>query len=313
MKTLLVDDTRTEQLVTSTFLKALGHEVVIAGSGAQALQLFQQHQPDLVLLDIVMPEMDGYEVVRQLREQSQNWVPVIFLSGKAEPQDILYGIECGADDYLVKPINKIILDAKMQAMERISRMRKQLIQTQDQLSQANLILEKQVSLDGLTGIANRREFDLHLSRELKRSQRDKQPLVLLLCDIDWFKNYNDYYGHIAGDHCLGKVAQALDRLSLRPGDLACRYGGEEFAMILPNTNLDGGISKAKAILKCIQELAIEHKKSSYDLITISVGISFCEQCQNISPQQLTQISDEALYQAKGKGRNTFHHIEQSSL
>ena len=233
--------------------------------------------------------------------KDNDWVPIIFLSGMSESDDIARGIDAGGDDYLTKPIDAVVLTAKLRAMERISDMR-------HELSKLNRELKMISVKDGLTGLANRRHFDEVMERELKRSIRTKTELSLVLCDIDQFKLYNDNYGHQGGDDCLKEVASALAKSSNRSGDLVARYGGEEFAFILPETDLQGAKAVAESIRKAVESLAIAHAKSSVGAhVTLSCGVN------SISPQkeqdiatmtrELIETADQNLYKAKSMGRN----------
>ncbi len=266
--------------------------------------MFQQAAPDLIIMDIIMPVMDGIEAARQIRalqQQEEEWVPIIFLSAKQKSEDIEKAIDAGGDDYLIKPVDQVVLNAKLRAMERIVAMRKK-------LQQANHALRMMSVRDGLTGIANRRYFDETLAREMKRAQRSGRPLSLIMCDIDHFKAYNDNYGHQAGDDCLKYVARTLANVSKRPGDLVARYGGEEFAIILPETNLDGAQQIAKAVHQAVEQLGLTHHYSPVaDHVTISMGVATItpdrDQAIKTSIRQLIKAADEALYQAKAAGRN----------
>ena len=210
MKVLVVDDMRSELMAIGGYIKSASHEVITATNGAQALQLFETEHPDLVLLDVVMSGMDGYELARRIRALSETeWIPIIFLSGRISDADIARGIEVGGDDYLTKPVSRIVLMAKFQAMERIVAMRQRLVDVTAKLELANRELQLLANQDGLTGIANRRHFDTYLIREWERAIRIGNPLSLLIADVDYFKAYNDHYGHQHGDECLKKIAQVF--------------------------------------------------------------------------------------------------------
>src|SRR5499427_293596 len=245
MKVLIVDDSATIRAGLRALVEKMGHTVVDAEDGSRALAIYREDRPDLVLIDVVMPVMDGYDAAREMRQiRPDEWVPIIFLSSKEADQDLDRAIEAGGDDYLVKPVSFVVLNAKIRALQRIEATRLKLLETSRELAAANRELENLSRQDGLTGIANRRYFDTYLLTEMRRASRDRQPLALILADVDYFKAYNDYYGHQAGDDCLRQVASALRSVGKRPADLAARYGGEEFAMVLPATTADGAVDVA---------------------------------------------------------------------
>lgn len=304
MRILIIDDSKIEHTIIRSFLKDLDYEIFDATTGEQGMKLFSQYHPDLVLLDVMMDEMDGYDVARRIRSQFKNWVPIIFLSGKTKPEDISIGIEAGGDDYLTKPISKQILLAKMKAMERIAAMRNQLIKVTKRLKKANLELERLATKDGLTGIANRRQLDHSIKHELARSRRYAKPLSLIMADIDHFKVYNDYYGHIQGDECLKGIANALKSSVSRPGELVARYGGEEFCVLLPNTDKKNACIVADKLLHAIRKLEYPNAGvNEHALVTISLGIVNTIADGHLTPESLIKAADEKLYQAKKNGRN----------
>ncbi|MDX8382758.1 MAG: response regulator, partial [Ghiorsea sp.] len=196
MKVLIVDDSRMYLAMLDSYVKDMGYATILATCGAEAIALYNQQQPDLILLDVTMPDMDGYEVARQIRaSKRQAWVPIIFLSGMIEDKDILRGIESGGDDYVTKPASQIVIQAKVHAMQRIAEMSRVLIKTSEKLQLANQQLHDLSRKDALTGIANRRYFDETLKKEWHRAIRSNKPLILMMVDIDHFKLYNDHYGH----------------------------------------------------------------------------------------------------------------------
>ena len=303
MKILVVDDSRTMRAGISALLVKMGHEVVEAENGEHALEVYASAKPELVLMDVMMPVLDGYEAAKRLRrEHPDDWVPVIFLSSMEEDQDLDRAIDAGGDDYLVKPVSYVVLNAKIRALHRLEGMRRKLTALTGELAAANRGLEAVSRMDGLTGIANRRYFDAYLPAELARSAR--APLSFILADIDHFKDYNDHYGHQAGDACLKKVAGALRAAARRPADLAARYGGEEFAVVLPETPLAGAHEVAKNIAHRIAELNIPHAASAtHSAVTVSQGIATSEPGAAVSCEHLIERADKALYRAKEQGRN----------
>ncbi len=307
MKILVVDDSPTIRAALKGLLERMGHTVVEANDGKEALQIYRHDRPGLVLIDVVMPIMDGYESARRMREtKADEWVPIIFLSSKEADQDLDRAIEAGGDDYLVKPVSFVVLNAKIRALQRLESMRTKQLEMSRDLASANRELEKLSRQDGLTGIANRRYFDSYLVTEVRRGARERQPLSLILSDVDHFKAFNDCYGHQAGDDCLRRVAAALSSAGRRPADLAARYGGEEFAMVLPGTALEGAVDVAQAVSRVVDGLAIPHARSAVDQkVTLSQGIVSLTLEKETSSEDLIQRADQALYMAKQQGRNRY--------
>lgn len=307
MKVLIVDDSPTIRAALRGLVEKMGHSVVDAEDGSKALTIYRENRPDLVLIDVVMPVMDGYEAARLMREsRPDEWVPIIFLSSKEADQDLDRAIEAGGDDYLVKPVSFVVLNAKIRALQRIESTRTKLLEMSRELATANRELENLSRQDGLTGIANRRYFDSYLLAETRRASRERKPLSLILADVDYFKAFNDYYGHQAGDDCLRQVATALKSVTRRPADLAARYGGEEFAIVLPSTALEGAVDVAKALTTMVEDLGIGHVRSGVaSKISLSQGIASVVPAHDTTPESIIELADQALYQAKQQGRNRY--------
>ena len=223
MKILIVDDARTTLAYLSAYVERQGSVALAADCGHQAVDVFERERPDLVLLDVMLPDIDGYEVARRLRqaENPGDWTPIIFLSAMTDDRDLVRGIAAGGDDYLCKPISEVVLNAKLQAMQRIIQMRTSLVVLTRKLDNTNQELKRLSSSDGLTGIPNRRFFDETLAREWRRARRTGGEIAIVLGDVDLFKSYNDAYGHLAGDDCLRQVASTM-AASL---DRGWRHGG----------------------------------------------------------------------------------------
>jgi diguanylate cyclase (GGDEF)-like protein len=287
---LIVDD---EPLNCRLLEVMLGsdYEIHIALSGQEALILAEQHQPDLILLDVLMPEMDGFEVFRRLRMiESLANIPVIFVTALEGEADESYGLRLGAADYITKPYNLEITQLRVKNHLALKRQRDLLV---------NISLS-----DGLTGISNRRRFDESLELEWKRAVRSGTTLSLLLIDIDCFKQYNDAYGHVSGDECLKKIARALCETLKRPFDLVARYGGEEFGCILPETDAAGAQHVAEVLRKKVESLKIPHEGSQVaPCATVSVGVASMVPSTTVPFITLVEGSDTALYAAKAGGRN----------
>ncbi len=305
---LLVDD---QMMVAEGIRRMLAGEEDIefhyCAEPRKAVAMALEIRPTVILQDLIMPDMDGYTLVNEYRAEpaTQN-IPVIVLSTKEDPKDKSKAFERGANDYLVKLPDRIELVARIRAHSRSYLAHQALRETQAKLEQSNAELKKLTCLDGLTGIANRRRLDEFLRLECLRSARDDTPLSLILIDIDFFKPYNDHYGHLAGDECLRRVARGLDEAVQRASDLIARYGGEEFAVVLPSTDLNGAKRIANELCEKIRSLGIPHEYSQVaDIVTISMGVVSRVACENLSPADLINLADAALYEAKESGRNRY--------
>ncbi|MBD2101915.1 PleD family two-component system response regulator [Leptolyngbya sp. FACHB-261] len=295
---LIVDDDKFMRLQLRRGLEQEGYRVVEAVDGEQCLALYSQLQPNIVLLDALMPVMDGFTCCTQLQTVSgSEHTPILMITGLEDKKSVDLAFEAGAADYVTKPIHWAVLRQRVRRLLRQS-------QLHQQLQAANHELQRMVTSDGLTGVANRRYFDEILEREWQRLAREQQPLSLVLADVDFFKNYNDTYGHQAGDHCLKEVARAIAQAVKRPADLVARYGGEEFAIVLPNTEAQGAVHVAEEIRKAVQSLQLKHKASKVnEFVTLSLGVTGLLPQPNSSPELLILAADQGLYQAKAEGRN----------
>ncbi len=289
-KILIVDDVPSNIQVLSHILKD-DYDIYFAMDGVKALELVVARQPDLVLLDIMMPGMDGYEVCVQIKTNPLTCdIPVIFVSARGEVEDETRGLEAGAIDFITKPISAPIVKA---------RVRNHLL-----LKHQADLLRRLSFLDGLTGIGNRRRFDEIFVREWRRCMRSGLPLAVIMIDVDHFKAYNDHYGHHSGDECLRVVAALLDGVAQRPGDFAARYGGEEFVCLLPETDTEGAYKVAERLRRAVADRAIPHNASeTAPCVTISAGCAAVVPCEGLDPQTLLAEADEELYIAKKSGRN----------
>ncbi len=279
---------------------------------SQAIQMASDLEVTVILQDLVMPDIDGMTLVRFFRANMQTRnIPIIVLSSKEDPQIKSDAFSNGANDYLVKLPDQIELLARIRAhsksyihqLERDAAFQA-LREMQKQLEASNKKLQELSSLDGLTGIANRRQFDESLDKEWKRAARNDLPLSLILIDIDFFKPFNDNYGHQAGDDCLIRVAKALQETIVRPTDVIARYGGEEFTAILPDTNAEGAAVVAEKLRIAIESLNIKHEHSkAAEYVTISLGIADNPGLADL--ESLIHKADECLYEAKESGRNRY--------
>tara|TARA_R110000787_G_scaffold23762_3_gene67700 strand:+ start:111488 stop:112396 length:909 start_codon:yes stop_codon:yes gene_type:complete len=289
-KILIVDDEPLNIEVLSETLEDMG-DISFATDGDTALKLAAEIRPDIILLDVMMPGMDGYEVCRRLKESPETKnIPVIFVTALADEADEAKGIKIGAIDYVTKPVNATIVIARTRNHLELKRYR-------DYLTEIAFV-------DGLTEIANRRRFDEHIEMEWQRARRSSDWLSVVLLDIDHFKQFNDTYGHQAGDDCLRKVAAALKKVAHRPADLIARYGGEEFVGVLPQTDADGAEALGNALREAVSALNIPHKDSSAaGHVTISVGAASIEVPKDGEYSALVKAADNNLYKAKEGGRN----------
>lgn len=308
MKILLVEDSATLRFAMESYIEEAGHTALIAENGEKAVQMVDSENIDMILMDVEMPGLNGFETTKLIRESLRdNWIPIIFVTGKSDEKSFEEGIQVGGDDYLIKPVSKVILKAKISAMERIANMRTQLRKLNAELTQLS-------QKDSLTQLLNRRAFDERAIEAWRMASRLKQPLSVILFDIDFFKRYNDSYGHPAGDECIKQVAEAAQKCCNRPGDIVARYGGEEFVVLLPNTDSNGAEHLAESLRSSVEALAIEHNASpDYGKVTISVGGSTLKYTTGSKLESLINGADEALYKCKDQGRNCTHVEEYRNV
>jgi diguanylate cyclase (GGDEF)-like protein len=330
---LIVDDVPDNLLLLSEILCQQNFQVRQATSGTMAINTIGESQPDLILLDLQMPHMDGYEVCRRLKnDEKTKLIPIIVLSALNESVDKLKAFSLGVVDYISKPFdieevvarvnNQLQLQTLRRTLEKrnqslnkamedlegayneSSDLRNQLEKANRELKAANRKLEALATIDGLTQIANRRRFDDYLAQKWQECWQRQQPICLLLGDIDFFKPYNDHYGHQMGDRCLCQVAKILESSLLRPQDLAARYGGEEFAVVLPQTSLEDAKNIALQIIENVRNVAIAHATSPVSsTVSLSLGVHGLIPTEAIAPNTLIECCDQALYAAKAQGRD----------
>ncbi len=315
MAILLVDDSVDSRLLVQRFLEHEGHwAFLMAGSVPEALKILEEKGQDveLILMDLNLPGMDGIEGCRRIAGDPRfRDIPVIMVTGSSEDEHLPAAFQAGAVDFLLKPVNALELGARVRSVLRLKKEMDQrkareaeLVETTYKLAEANRELQRLSSLDGLTGITNRRRFDEVLAHEWKRAMRDRTPLSVILTDIDHFKAYNDRYGHLAGDDCLRRVAGALRDAVQRPGDTVARYGGEEFVAVLAGTDLTGAGAVAETMRAAIERLGVDHAASpTASRATISLGVASTVPDDGTQPATLVAAADEALYEAKKGGRN----------
>ena len=288
---LIVDDSPVTIKALSEILKD-EYRVLGAASGKKGIEIAcGNNPPDLILLDIIMPEMDGYEICHKLKsDELTKKIPVIFVTSRSEPEEEEKGFLIGASDYIIKPFKPAVVRVR--------------VRNQINSNMYLKMVEAHAREDTLTGIANRRIYDEMFVKIWKQCVREEEYISLIMIDADYFKLYNDHYGHGAGDECLRKIAQVLKTSANRPFDIAARYGGEEFAIILLNTDLDGAQFIADKIIRSIRDLKIPHEYSSAaPVVTVSAGFASIKPTRSDSPEEFAQCADRALYKAKSAGRN----------
>ncbi len=286
---LIVDDTK-ENL--SILLELLGEEydVIPVTNGKEALDIVKEEKIDLILLDVMMPEMDGFEVCKILKEDTETKdIPIIFITAKTDEDSIEKAYEIGGSDYVTKPFRPRELKARVKRELELQKLQKQ--------------LKIMATTDSLTGLYNRRHFSTLARHIFDISRRDKKNISILMIDIDKFKRINDTYGHQTGDYVIKHIADILKKTK-RESDIACRYGGEEFVILLPSTPIEGGCELARKIKEAVEREEFKTEQGSIVKVTVSIGVSqvFFDSEKNIEPA--LKRADEALYEAKEAGRNT---------
>lgn len=311
LRILVVEDQPLLLARISQLLQAEGHRVLEATSFHQAWRLFDEQRPDMLLLDILLPDHSGLELARRIRAGARGpWTPVIFLSSLDSEDDLAAAIEAGGDDYLVQPVSPLVLKAKVHAMQRLLEARRELTATTAALQEANEQLSRQIMHDQLTGLGNRKGLDDRLARYIGDARREQRPLSLILCDVDFFKRYNDRLGHLEGDQCLQQIARILKQVCRRPLDYAARYGGEEFVLLLPHTPPEGALSFALALLHHMERDSLYHPDSTVaGHVTLSGGMLSGIPGHDDDGAHWLQHADEALYAAKQRGRGRFVSLQ----
>ncbi|CAN2045758.1 two-component system, chemotaxis family, response regulator WspR [Candidatus Magnetomoraceae bacterium gMMP-13] len=325
MSILVVDDSSEQRVLLKRLLrKGKFTDLVFAESAKEAYNYLKLDNPihnsdvDLILMDIMMPEIDGIKACRKIKEAEHlRDIPIIIVTGMTD--NIASAFEAGAMDYIVKPVKHVELIARVRSslklkyeMDSRKARERDLMEVTRRLEDTNRKLHRLSLIDGLTGIANRRYFDEYLDHEWKRAIRETMHISLILIDIDYFKLFNDTYGHQAGDLCLKQVAQSLEDVLKRPADFVARYGGEEFSAILPNTELKGAVEVANNMLESVKGLKICHEKSNIcEWVSISAGVACMVPELKMKPSIIIAEADRALYHAKQQGRSQVRWIDKS--
>lgn len=289
-KVLVVDD-QVMNIQSINALLANDYTILVATNGEDAIQVAQEQSPDLILMDVVMPGMSGKEACMKLKSiDATSNIPVIFITTVSAEKDENECWESGGVDFIAKPYNPNTLKNRVRAHLELK-------------YQKDMLLQLAYS-DGLTGVYNRRYFDEHYSKLLRAAYRSNKPLTLMILDIDYFKKFNDSYGHIEGDEALKAVANCLSESLNRPTDFCARYGGEEFVVMLPDTNLEGAKHVTQNIIESVKNLSIANEASEYGVLSLSIGV-VCLDGNNLKEQDMLELADNCLYQAKEQGRNRF--------
>ncbi len=340
MGILIVDDSKSVRYIIKSLLGERGYkDVKEACSAKQALEILrvgqgeslveEEQEFELILMDIIMEDMDGVRACEMIKKDSRYQdTPIIMITSETKSQWLEKAFNAGATDYIQKQTGRIELYARVESALKLNReikarkkrerelekLTRYLERVNKELEEKNNKLERMVNVDGLTGIANRRIFDEILQREWNKSIKDCRVMSLIIGDIDYFKNYNDTYGHLAGDECLIRVAKKLKEMVTRPQDLVARYGGEEFGIILPYVNLEDALLIAERVRSGVKAMNIPHSSSPVsDFVTMSLGVTTinndaneCLKDHNLD--QYLNMSDRALYKAKEKGRDRVEYI-----
>lgn len=293
---LVVDDSPTNLAIMNVVLRDI-YQVITASNGTDAISLAAAEDPDLIILDIMMPGMDGYEICDRLKANPYTRdIPVMFVTAMDQERQEAKGLALGAVDYIAKPVSPPIV---------LARVRNQL-----ELKRQRDFLRRLSAVDGLTGIANRRAFEEDFDREWRRAVRLKTHVSVFLTDIDNFKAYNDAYGYLAGDDCLRILAQAMTKTMLRPGDLLARYSGEEFVGLMPDTDASGATIVCERLLNAARALSLPHAHSATaPIVTVSIGVATCRPAPHSDRAGLFKLAGDALYAAKKGGRNQLRVFE----
>jgi diguanylate cyclase (GGDEF)-like protein len=308
MRILIADDDATSRLMLKAAATRLGHECLVATDGSSAWEQLSSQAIDVLLTDWMMPGVDGPELCRRVREELAGpYVYIVLVTGLGNPDQVLQGMSAGADDYLIKPVDPFAVQTRLVAAERVTLLHRQVLNFRTQLEQANLDLLGQSLTDPLTGLGNRRRMQQDLDATHARAKRIGRAYAIAMFDIDHFKNYNDRYGHPAGDDALRHVAHCLDN-AVRAGERVYRYGGEEFLLLLPDANPADATPAARRIQREVTDAQLPHdaRPTPPPLVTLSGGVACWTPDSDLSLPELLEHADQALFHAKSIGRNRVH-------
>jgi two-component system cell cycle response regulator len=296
-RVLVVQAEPSERAFQRSLFAEAGMSVVEASSGSEALDYLATDHPDLVVLGRMLPDMDGLDLLPRLKSSELDFVPVLVASHRNETAERVRGLQLGADDYVSRPCDPAELLARARALLRTK-------QTHDRIRKLQLTLEQMVVSDPLTGLHNRRFLMDRLLQEMQRSDRHGEPLAFAMIDLDGFKTINDLYGHVVGDKVLRAVGNAISR-SIRVSDIAARYGGDEFAVILPQTPPEGAMRVCERLLRAISEAGVQDDSGKVCRVTASLGLAYYPADDVETPEDLVHCADGALYGAKRSGKNRY--------
>jgi len=308
MRVLIADDDDTSRILLRALASRLGHECVVAEDGSEAWELLSTLRIDVLLSDWMMPGLDGPALCRRVREElAEGYTYIVLVTGLGQKERVLEGMNAGADDYLIKPVDPFDVQTRLVAAERVTALHRQVADYRSELERVNGELLTLSLTDPLTGIGNRRRMEEDLTRARARADRVSRPFSVALFDIDHFKLYNDHYGHVMGDHALREVANRLGGV-LRQDECIYRYGGEEFLLLLPDCAVEGAITAAERARRAVESAAMPHeaRPTSPPIVTISGAATSWMPGSSLSVPQLLARVDYALYQAKSAGRNRIH-------
>jgi len=296
-RVLVVQAEQAERAVQRALFTEAGMSVVEACSGAEALDFLATDRPDLVVLGRTLPDMDGLDLLPRLKSGELDFVPVLVASHRGETAERVRGLQLGADDYIPRPCDPAEFLARAKALLRTK-------QVHDRIRKLQITLEQMVVSDPLTGLHNRRYLMDRMLQEMQRSDRHGEPLALAMVDLDAFKNINDQFGHVLGDKVLRAVGSAISK-SVRVSDIAARYGGDEFAVILPQTPAEGAMRVCERLLRNISEVILQDETGKTFRITASLGLAYYPADDVETPEDLVHSADGALYGAKRSGKNRY--------
>jgi diguanylate cyclase (GGDEF)-like protein len=292
--TLLVVDDENISIKLLVDILSMEYTIYTATSGQNAIEKAKEYKPDLILLDIILPDMDGYDTLSELKKCEDTYkIPVIIITGLDSEENEEKALSLNASDYITKPINPMIVKLR--------------VRNQIQIVNQIRTIERLSMLDQLTGIPNRRSFDERLQMEWRRAKREQVPISLMIIDLDKFKRINDTYGHQQGDIVLQAVAKSLQKAFNRPADFAARWGGEEFIVLLPSTHLAGAVNIAEKIRSGVEKIEVPYYEGVIIKLTVSIGVTSLIPEQNSSVNAFISNADKALYAAKDAGRNRIIH------
>jgi len=300
---LLIEDSPTQARYAGLLLEGAGYEVIFAETGTKGIDLAESAKPDLIILDVVLPDIDGFSVCRRIRQRSPLYIPVLMFTGKrTDMEDKVDGLAVGADDYLNKPFDDREMLARVSSLLRIREVIENLYGRLTDGEQSYQTLRKLALTDRLTGLYNRHYFAEELNKQFVLTKRYITPLSCIMTAIDFFRDFNTRYGHPAGDWVLQEIAGIM-KTHLREGDVIARYGGEEFVIILPMTELKGATELAERLRMQVEKRVWDHPDYGKMQITVSFGVSVFPSPEVKTADQLVECADKALYKAKNNGRN----------